>query len=275
MNMNRRILTSLLMFLMVFVVYSGVNSGTAQAAPAKYPVLLKINDYYVLYTTPKPPYVDAQNRMMIPLRSVSELIGAKVSYDSKSKTAAIKMDDKTITFTIGSKKVTTNGTADQMDTVPVLNQNSMFIPISVLAAHLGIQSNWDQTNHLYSLMGDNLMQTDIIKYTLEDMEGGAWTAPPEKIISNDAFRPVSYTYDASKGSFTIQAKNITGADVAKGAADVAAYILTDDSVQFPDRNRERPAVKKDGVLEVTVKNGSSKSVDYLLIKGRLLDRPAS
>nr|WP_156934149.1 copper amine oxidase N-terminal domain-containing protein [Paenibacillus zanthoxyli] len=83
--------------------------------------------------------------MMIPLRSISELIGAKVGYDAKSKTATINMDDKTVIFTIGSKMVTVDGVADQLDTNSALNQNSMFIPISVLANRLGIQSNWDQT----------------------------------------------------------------------------------------------------------------------------------
>lgn len=275
MSVNRRILTILLAVIVTFAMYSGVNSRTVQAAPGTYPVLLKINDYYVLYTAPKSPYVDSQNRMMIPLRSISELIGATVGYDANSKMATIRMDDKTVFFTIGSKTVTVNGTAYQMDTIPVMNQNSMFIPISVLTTRLGIQNSWDQTNRLFTLTGDNLMQTDIIKYTLEDIEGGAWTRPPGQIISKDAFRPVSYTYDPTKSTFTIKAKNITGADVPEGAADVAAYILTDDSAQFPNRDRERPAVEKDGVLEVSVQNGSLKSVKYLLVKGRLLDRSAS
>jgi hypothetical protein len=142
------------------------------------------------------------------------------------------------------------------------------------------QSSWDQANHLYTLTGDNLMQTDIIKYALEDLEGGAKIAPPGKIISNDAFRLVSYTYDTTKGNFTVNAKNITGTDIPEGAEDVAPYILT-DGVQFLNPNRERPAVEKDGVLEVSIKsvglnqNGSLNSVEYLLVKGRMLDRSAS
>lgn len=62
----------------------GGSAGKVQAAAKEYPVLLKINDYYVVYTAPKAPYVDSQGRMMIPLRSISELLGAKVSYDAKS-----------------------------------------------------------------------------------------------------------------------------------------------------------------------------------------------
>lgn len=168
----------------------GGSSGKVQAAAKEYPVLLKINDYYVLYTAPKAPYVDSQGRMMIPLRSISELLGAKVSYDANTKTATIGMDDVTVIFTIGSKSVSVNGVAGSMDTVPVMEQNSMFIPVSVLVNRLGIVSKWDQANQLYTLTGETLMQTDIIKYTLEEMEGSAFMVPPGKIISNAAFRPV-------------------------------------------------------------------------------------
>lgn len=252
----------------------GGSTGKVQAAAKEYPVLLKINDYYVLYTAPKAPYVDSQGRMMIPLRSINELLGAKVSYDAKGKTATIGMDDVTVIFTIGSKSVSVNGVAGSMDTVPVMEQNSMFIPVSVLVNRLDIVSKWDQANQLYTLTGETLMQTDIIKYTLEEMEGSAFMVPPGKIISNDAFRPVSYTYDPVKGSFKIKSKNITGNDVPAGAADVAAYILTDDSVQFPISKRDRPAVPKDGIIELTVQYGTPKPAAYLLVKGRLLERTA-
>ncbi|MEB3101470.1 hypothetical protein [Ferviditalea candida] len=43
----------------------------AHASTNETPVLLKVNDFYVLYTTPKAPYIDSNNRLMIPLRSIS------------------------------------------------------------------------------------------------------------------------------------------------------------------------------------------------------------
>ncbi|QUL57292.1 copper amine oxidase N-terminal domain-containing protein [Paenibacillus tritici] len=271
MKRSKRVLVALLAAGMSLAMFTGGNPGKVQAAPKENPVLLKINDYYVLYTAPKAPYVDANYRTMIPLRSISELMGAKVGYDAKAKTATIQKDDVKVIFTIGSKNVSVNGVAGSMDTVPVMEQNSMFIPVSVLAGRLGITNKWDQANRLYTLTGESLMQTDMIKYTLEDMEGGPFTAPPGKIISNDAFRPVSYTYDSGKGSFTVKSKNITGKDIPAGAADVAAYILYDDTLQFPPQERQRPAVRKEGTLEVTVKTETPKAPAYLLVKGRLLD----
>lgn len=70
----------------------------------------------------------------------------------------------------------------------------------------------------------------------------------------------------------MKAKNITGKDIPAGAADVAAYILYDDTLQFPPQERVRPAVRKEGTLEVTVKTETPSTPAYLLVKGRLLDR---
>ncbi|MGN7761661.1 copper amine oxidase N-terminal domain-containing protein [Paenibacillus sp. 22594] len=169
---------------------------------------MKINNYYVLQTAPQAPYTDAQSRIMIPLRSVSELLGAKVGYDANAKTATISMDSTSVIFTIGSRDLTVNGNAQAMDTTPVLKQNSMIIPVSVLAKHLGIESSYYQVNKLYSLIGE----------------------------------------------------------------DVATYILTDDSAQLPNPSRARPVVKKDGIIEETIQNGTLKEPAYVLVKGRLLDR---
>lgn len=272
MKTGKKLLTALFAAGLSFAMFTGGNPGKVEAAAKKYPALLKINDYYVLYTAPKAPYVDANYRTMIPLRSISELMGAKVSYDAKARTAAIEKDSVTVKFTIGSKAVSVNGVAGSMDTVPVMEQNSMFIPVSVLAGRLGIVNKWDQANQLYTLTGETLMQTDMIKLSLEDTEKGPFTSPPGTIISDDAFRPVSYTFDPAKGSFTVKAKNITGKDVPEGAADVAAYILYDDQlIQLPAQKRERPAVRKDGTIEVTVKTETPSTPAYLLVKGRLLD----
>jgi len=69
---------------------------------------------------------------MIPLRSISELLGAEVEYNSKTKIATIKLDSKTVAFQINSKIISVDGKKYTMDTVPVLYNNSMFIPLGIL-----------------------------------------------------------------------------------------------------------------------------------------------
>ncbi|NCC69103.1 MAG: copper amine oxidase N-terminal domain-containing protein, partial [Clostridia bacterium] len=57
------------------------------------------------------PFVDENNRTMIPLRAVTETMGAEVSWDQVSQTAKIEQNGITIMVPIGSDtiSVTQNG----------------------------------------------------------------------------------------------------------------------------------------------------------------------
>ncbi|MEX1029837.1 MAG: copper amine oxidase N-terminal domain-containing protein [Paenibacillaceae bacterium] len=245
---------------------------TVDASVTTTPVLLKVNDYYVLYTTPKAPYLDTQNRIMIPLRSISELLGAKVGYDAKTKIATIKIEGKTVTYQIGSKAVTVNEENSELDTRPVIYKNSMFIPLSSLIKNLNIESKWDQTNKLYSLSGEGLMQTDMIKNweELDHFEG--------PVQNNNAFMPLSYVYNITQNTVKIKSKNISGTKILKGAEDVHPYFIFENSAQFDKADRERPFVEKDGIVEYTwtlnpgIIDGKKETLQYILVKGRTLDK---
>ena len=69
------------------VIFPGTrrSASAASSNTIKARVILKINQYYILYTSPDVPYIDKQNRFMIPLRAISELLGANVGYDASTK----------------------------------------------------------------------------------------------------------------------------------------------------------------------------------------------
>lgn len=260
-------LTLLIMLLMQFSV-----QGATQASPvAKSRVMLKINDYYVLFTAPKAPYIDSNNRFMIPLRSLSELLGARVEYNSATKKATISMGATNFTLTSNSKSIVANGIKSFMDTAPVVHKGSMFVPLSALVNNIGIKSKWDSKNKLYILTGDSLMKTDMITY-FEDLDNGEGP-----VKSNNGFLPVSYTLDLSNYKITIQSKNITGSDLPEGVEDVHPYFIFGNSAVFDTKNRKRPAVEKDGIVEYTWKftptivNNNRESLKYILVKGRVFD----
>jgi hypothetical protein len=225
MKFSKKIVLSIYLLVSLFFVQMPVQ-GITQASSNATHVSLKINDYYVLYTTPKAPYIDSENRFMIPLRSISELLGAKVGYDAAKKTASVAMDAKTVVFKIGSKIGFVDGEPFEMDTVPVLYKNAMFIPLSFLIKNLDIQSKWDQANKLYTLTGDHLMQTEMIKYYehLDTREG--------PVKSNNGFMPVSYILDLAHFKITIKSKNVTGTDLPEGVEDVHPYFIFDNSSVF-------------------------------------------
>lgn len=234
-------------------------------------VYLKVNDYYVLYTTPKAPYLDQNNRVLIPLRSISELLGAEVGYNATTKIATIELENTIVTYQVDSKMVSIDGIKSTLDTKPVLFQNSIFIPLSSLIKSLKIKSEWNQIDKLYTLTGDKLMQTSKVR-NWEELDN--FTLLP--VDNVNAFRPQSFRYDTSKNTVTIKSKNISGEDVAVGHEGVHPYFIFGESAQFDNKSRERSLVREGGIIETTWKlntgviNGVPETLQYILVQGRSL-----
>ncbi|WP_420539521.1 copper amine oxidase N-terminal domain-containing protein [Paenibacillus polymyxa] len=73
--------------------------------------------------------------MLIPLKAVEDLLGGKVTYNAMNKTATIDLLGRSIEVTIGSRDILINSESVTMDTVPVIKENAMFLPISVLVKY--------------------------------------------------------------------------------------------------------------------------------------------
>ncbi len=87
------------------------------------------------------PYIDENDRTLIPLRFVSEALGADVSWNQQHKIASVEKNGIRCDITIGSKAmaVTQNGKTStvMMDTQAVLKDSRTFVPIRYVAEALG------------------------------------------------------------------------------------------------------------------------------------------
>lgn len=71
-----------------------VAAPAAHAAEQPKPVYLKVDIYSIIYTQPTSPFIDAQGRLLIPLRTIEDLFGGKVSFDSSSRKATVDWLEK-------------------------------------------------------------------------------------------------------------------------------------------------------------------------------------
>ena len=85
------------------------------------------------------PYIDSANRTMVPLRVVSENLGAKVAWDQKTQTATINGDIK---VKIGSKSIQTAYGTITMDTTAVIKGSRTYIPFRYIGNALGYDVSW-------------------------------------------------------------------------------------------------------------------------------------
>ncbi|WP_179033046.1 copper amine oxidase N-terminal domain-containing protein [Paenibacillus kribbensis] len=236
---------------------------------------LKINNYYVLFTTPQAPYIDKNNRFMVPLRSINDLLGGHTSYDPASKTATIQFGTHQVKFKMNSIEIVTDSSTSVMDTVPVLNKNAMFVPLGVLTTQLKIHQEWDQQNKLYSLSGKELMKTPMME-NVEDLDRVT-------VDNENAFHLLSYklTLEKEKVRLTITAKNITGKKLDEGIEDLnTTFIFNNGGTATEDRNRKRPSIDKNEIVTrskeipypgiIENKKIIRGELEYILFKGRTL-----
>ncbi|UXJ70969.1 copper amine oxidase N-terminal domain-containing protein [Lysinibacillus fusiformis] len=112
---------------------------TASPADAATPQL-KIDE--VVVKTDAAPEVK-NNRTMVPLRVISENLGAQVQW--KGSQITLSTNQSTVILTLNSQSVIQNGQAEQLDTTPYLKNNRTYVPIRFIAETFGSQVDYKQS----------------------------------------------------------------------------------------------------------------------------------
>lgn len=90
-----------------------------------------------------PPYIDTQNRTMVPIRFVAEELGSQVFWDADEKKVTITGGNQIILLWIGHQIARVSGTDVALDTVPVVKENRTMVPLRFVGENLGVQVSWD------------------------------------------------------------------------------------------------------------------------------------
>ena len=113
------------------------------------------------------PYIDENNRTMIPLRAAVEALGAEVTWDQATRTASIAKNGITVHVTIDKETIaiekdgTTTYTA--MDTQAVLNseEGRTYVPIRYVAEALGAFVDYSDAFRTVGIYQDQLTPDEI------------------------------------------------------------------------------------------------------------------
>ncbi|WP_034630719.1 exo-beta-N-acetylmuramidase NamZ domain-containing protein [Desulfotruncus alcoholivorax] len=106
-------------------------------------IVIKVNGSPVTFDSP--PYIDQNGRTVIPLRAVTEALGAEIKWDVDASTATIIKSGIKLEFVVGSKLATVNGGQRSMDTEPVLKNNRIMIPLRYVGEYLGAKVGWNNS----------------------------------------------------------------------------------------------------------------------------------
>lgn len=115
--------------------------GAGQRTEA--PIVIKINGANLL--TDFPAFMQ-NGRVMVPLRTVSEAMGAKVTWDSSKKSASAVKGKYSFELSAGRLQALRNGSPIMLDSAPVMKEGHLFIPLRFSAEGLGGSVRWNSSS---------------------------------------------------------------------------------------------------------------------------------
>ncbi len=88
------------------------------------------------------PFIDSRARTLVPIRFVSEAMGAEVLWDNNTQTVTILKDKDTINYTINEFKAYLNGQLMSFDSCGILKEDRTFVPLRFISELLACKVDW-------------------------------------------------------------------------------------------------------------------------------------
>lgn len=89
------------------------------------------------------PPIEKSGRVLVPLRTIFETLGATVSWDAKTQTVTATKGDKVITIKIGSRIAHINGKSTYLDQEALEINGRTLVPVRFISESLGEIVKWD------------------------------------------------------------------------------------------------------------------------------------
>ena len=97
------------------------------------------------------PYVDKNNRTMLPVRAFSNALGIldeNIEWDDRDRVVTItRQDDTTVRIPVNSRTIYIAGSAKTIDTQSVIVNDRIYLPLRAVSNALGISDDnikWNQ-----------------------------------------------------------------------------------------------------------------------------------
>lgn len=96
------------------------------------------------YLTFEQAPVNQAGRVLVPMRTIFEAMGAKVSWDGAAKKVTGTLGDKTVELTIGSKTARMNGEDTTLDVPAGIINGSTMVPVRFISESLSASVEWQK-----------------------------------------------------------------------------------------------------------------------------------
>lgn len=92
------------------------------------------------------------SKILVPLRSCAETMGAAVNWDDELGAAIVTADGRKIIFTPGSDKVSADGREYDGGTQVLMYESRVYVPIRIFGEIMNCEVDWDENSNSVNLM---------------------------------------------------------------------------------------------------------------------------
>lgn len=222
-----------------------------------------------------------QDRTLVPIRFISEQLGATVTWDNANRTVKVDKDGNTFLLRIDSRLVQyNNGSSYEItDVAPKIINERTFVPLRLVSNALNININWDEANRYVLVDSDKTTEEEsgfkvniITQNANETINGKTqlqMTSSPTFAKLEGSVKYLLLDPDTGKGFVIGRGEEVLGSyeyipSLEHNGSKVLVGAIYDKSGNFvagdalPINVNIIPSVNLSGVLEGQVINGNTK-----------------
>ncbi|MZP30118.1 hypothetical protein GTO91_10405 [Heliobacterium undosum] len=130
------------------------------------------------------PYINEDNRTMVPIRFISEHLGSNVNWNEKSNAVEINYKNTKIYLEIGKKYALVNNLTISLDTNAVINDNRTMVPLRFIAESHDTIVDWIPETYSVVITSKELLKEQIeVKETISVLQKSLHDRDIEKTMN--------------------------------------------------------------------------------------------
>lgn len=162
--------------------------------------LVYVRGEYIFFD--QPPLVE-NGRLLLPIRAVSERLGAKVVWDTKTQETTLTKDQLVLTLKIGEKIIRINdGRRIPLDVAPRTYKGRILLPLRAVIESLGYTLSWEPSTSTVNIEEvDTLILNDLANTHDTSPSRWAYVSPVQQFSYKN--EGLAFAYE-SKGKLIVQ-----------------------------------------------------------------------
>jgi hypothetical protein len=120
---------------------AGATTNTGGRTDAENSIKVSLNGTYLTFEQAP---VNQDGRVLVPMRTIFEAMGAEVSWDGAAKKVTATFDGNTVELTIGSKIAQVNGKDTTLDVPASIINGSTMVPVRFISESLSAKVEWQK-----------------------------------------------------------------------------------------------------------------------------------